>query len=116
MTTKPKFMTWSDNKLPDQSVMAGPPWRDWVGRYLCEGDSNIHFMNVRQAISPECFNIGQGGDVPGGVITKFDAEVKPKFDRGEIKVEKAYIQFGANRWGSVPLEVVNLNKIGRAHV
>jgi len=82
-------------------TMPAPRYED--GRYLCEGDSIVHLMNVKACIHPDAFNIGQGGDITES--PNMLGEVAAMAERHKTQpIEKVYIHTGGNYlvlWGSL---------------
>ena len=103
------LQTWSKDPRPSIEQMMTWLWEE--GKYVIEGDSNVHNTNAKRFVHPLSFNIGMGGDIPMasspamnegrsgmeivGVVNQFPQLV----ERHRLSpVERAYIQIGGNLW------------------
>lgn len=96
------FSSWSKDPKPTlNEIMA---WRWGPGKYVVEGDSNVHLTDVRKYFHPDAFNISMGGDIPQGSIEEFPQLLSRHL---VSPVEKAYLQTGGNLWTWKPLDVLH---------
>ena len=79
-----------------------------TGSIVCEGDSIVHLMNVKKCIHKDCFNIGQGGDIPDS--PNMLGELPSMRRRDNISsITKAWIHAGGNYlilWGTLDTQKI----------